>query len=128
MTEEKRAVFPEGAAKPMGAYSPGIVSGGFLFIAGQVGRNADGQYGNTIEAQTHQALENIGAILKAAGCDYKDVVKATVYITKIEYFQPFNQIYLDYFADPRPARATVIAALADPNLLIEIEAIAKLPE
>jgi 2-iminobutanoate/2-iminopropanoate deaminase len=55
------------------------------------------------------------------------VVKATVYITKSEYFLPFNTIYSDYFPEPRPARATVLSQLVDPALLIEIEAIAKLP-
>lgn len=127
MTEDKRAVFPAGAAKPLGAYSPGIVSGGFLFIAGQVGRSPEGKLGDSIEAQTRQTIENVGAILRAAGCDYKDLVKATVYITKPEYFQPFNQIYMEYVPEPRPARATVVSQLVDPALLIEIEAIAKLP-
>jgi 2-iminobutanoate/2-iminopropanoate deaminase len=67
------------------------------------------------------------AILQAAGCDFNDVVKANVYITKPEYFQAFNPIYMEYFPEPRPARATVIAALVDEKFLIEIEAIAKLP-
>lgn len=127
MAEEKRAIFPEGT-NLLGAYSPGLVSGGFLFISGQVGRAPNGQLGNTIEEQARQTIENIGMVLRAAGCDYKDVVKATVFITKSEFFQPFNQIYSEYFPEPRPARATVLSALVDPSLLIEIEAIAKLPE
>ncbi len=125
---DKQAIFPEGAPKTLGAYSPGLISGGFLFISGQVGRQPDGVLGSTIEEQAKQTIENIGMILRAAGCDYKDVVKATVFITKSEYFQPFNQIYSQYFPEPRPARATVLSALVDPALLIEIEAIAKLPE
>jgi len=128
MTNNKRAVFPEGAPGVLGAYSPGMISGGFLFISGQVGRAPNGILGGTIEEQARQTIENMGMILRAAGCDYDDVVKATVYITKSEFFQPFNQIYSEYFSDPRPARATVLSALVDPNLLIEIEAIAKLPE
>lgn len=128
MTTSRRAVFPEGAPSVLGAYSPGLISGGFLFISGQVGCKPDGTLSGKIEEQARQTIENIGMILRAAGCDYKDVVKATVYITKSEYFQPFNQIYSFYFPEPRPARATVLSALVDPNLLIEIEAIAKLPE
>lgn len=124
---DKKAIFPEGATL-LGAYSPGLISGGFLFISGQVGRAPDGTLGSTIEEQTVQTIENIGAILRAAGCDYKDVVRATVYITKSEYFQPFNKIYSEYFPEPRPARATVLSQLVDPSLLIEIEAMAKLPE
>jgi 2-iminobutanoate/2-iminopropanoate deaminase len=128
MAKDKRAVFPEGAPKPLGAYSPGLISGGFLFISGQVGRGPDGYLGSTIEEQARQTIENIGMILRAAGCDYSDLVKATVFITKSEFFQPFNQIYMEYFSEPLPARATVLSALVDPALLIEIEAIAKLPE
>ena len=123
---DKKAVFPEGT-NAMGPYSPGIVSGGFLFVAGQVGRGPDGSIGATIEEQTRFVLENIGNVLRAAGCDFKDVVKTTVYITKPEFLQAYNPIYMEHFPEPRPARATVVAALVDEKFLIEIEAIAKLP-
>ena len=123
---DKKAIFPEGT-NPKGPYSPGIVSGGFLFVAGQVGSGPDGGIGATIEEQTRFTLDNVGKVLRAAGCDFKDVVKANVYITKPEYFQTFNPIYMEYFPEPRPARATVVAALVDEKFLIEIEAIAKLP-
>src|SRR5690606_26995404 len=101
-------------------YSPGIVSGGFLFVAGQVGRGPDGVIGATIKEQTRLTLENVGKVLHAAGCDFKDVVKTTVYITKQDFLQAYNPIYMDYFPEPRPARATVVAALVDGKLLIEI--------
>lgn len=123
---DKKAVFPEGT-NSSGPYSPGIVSGGFLFVAGQVGRGPDGTIGATIEEQTRFVLENIGNVLRAAGCDFKDVVKTTVYITKQEFLQAYNPIYMEFFPEPRPARATVVAALVDDQFLIEIEAIAKLP-
>ena len=126
MSENKKAVLLEGT-NSSGPYSPGIISGGFLFVAGQVGRNAEGKTGATIEEQTRLVLENIRNVLQTAGCDFKDVVKATVYITKPEYFQAYNSIYMEYFPEPRPARATVIAGLVDASFLIEIEAIAKLP-
>jgi len=123
---DKKAVFPNGA-NTSGPYSPGIVSGGFLFVAGQVGRGPDGTIGVTIEEQTRFVLENIGNVLRAAGCDFKDVVKTTVYITQMEFLQAYNPIYMEYFPEPRPARATVVADLVDEKFLIEIEAIAKLP-
>ena len=126
MSERKAAVYPEGAS-PMGPYSPGIVSGGFLFVAGQVGRGPDGTVGADIQEQTRFTLENVGKVLRAAGCDFKDVVKTTVYITKVEFLQAYNPIYMEYFPEPRPARATVVADLVDASFLIEIEAIAKLP-
>jgi len=122
MSENKTAVFPSS-----GPYSPGIISGGFLFIAGQVGQNAEVKIGETIEEQTQCVLENIRNVLQEAGCDFKDVVKVTTYITKPEYLQAYNKIYMEYFPEPRPARATVIAGLVDEKFLIEIEAVAKLP-
>lgn len=126
MFETKKAILPEGS-NPSGAYTPGIVSNGFLFIAGQVGHKADGTIGATIEEQTQLVIENLGTVLRAAGCDFKDVVKVTTYITKPEYLQAYNKIYMEAFPEPRPARATVIAGLVDEKFLIEIEAIAKLP-
>jgi reactive intermediate/imine deaminase len=126
MSETKKAILPEGS-NPSGAYTPGIVSNGFLFIAGQVGHKADGSIGATIEEQTQLVIENLGNVLRAAGCDFKDVVKVTTYITKPEYLQAYNKIYMEAFPEPRPARATVIAGLVDEKFLIEIEAIAKLP-
>lgn len=126
MSEHKSAVYPDGSSAS-GPYSPGIVSGGFLFVAGQVGRGPDGTIGATIEEQTRFTLENVGRVLRAAGCDFKDVVKTTVYITRQEFLQPYNPIYMEYFPEPRPARATVVAGLVDASFLIEIEAIAKLP-
>ncbi len=129
MTEDRRTVFPEGGPKPGGPYSPAMVSGGFVFVAGQVGwEPATGQLaGDTIEAQTRQTLENIGALLRAAGCDFDDVVKTTTYITRPEFFQPFNEIYKQFFPEPRPARSTVVCALVDTALLVEVDVIARLP-
>ena len=125
--DERRAIFPEGGPQPGGPYSPAIVSGGFVFVAGQVGRTPTGQLaGDAIEAQARQTIENIGAVLRAAGCDFKDVVKTTAYITKPEYFQSFNEVYKQYFPEPRPARSTVVCALVDASLLIEVDVIARL--
>ena len=123
---DKNVIVPEGGS-PSGPYSPGIASGGFLFVAGQVGRGSDGTIGASIEEQTRYTLENVGSVLRTAGCDFKDVVKATVYITKAEFLQAYNPIYMEYFPEPRPARATVVAALVDASFMIEIEVIAKLP-
>jgi len=129
MNEDRRTIFPEGGPKPGGPYSPAMVSGGFVFVAGQVGREpATGQLaGDTIEAQTRQTLENIGTLLRAAGCDFDDVVKTTAYITRPEFFQPFNEIYKQFFPEPRPARSTVVCALVDTALLVEVDVIARLP-
>jgi reactive intermediate/imine deaminase len=123
MTDHKRAIFPEGGPKPGGPYSPAIVSGGFVFVAGQVGNDpATGQpAGDTIEAQTRQTLKNIGTLLKAAGCDFQDVVKTSAFLTKAEFYQEF-------FPEPRPVRSTIVCTLGSANLLVEVDVIAKLPE
>ena len=129
MNTDRRAIFPENGPRPGGPYSPAILSGGFVFVAGQVGRDpATGQLaGDTIEAQTRQTLENVGTLLRAAGCDFSSVVKANAYLTRPEFFQPFNAIYQEYFPEPRPARTTVASRLVDDGLLLEVDVIARLP-
>jgi 2-iminobutanoate/2-iminopropanoate deaminase len=123
---DKKAIFPEGAHDGT-PYSPGIVSGGFLFIAGQVGEKADGSMGATIEEQTQLTLQNMRAVLNAAGCDFKDLVKVNVFVTDKKYFSAFNEIYKATIPEPRPTRATIVTELVDDSFMIEIEGIAKLP-
>lgn len=129
MNDTRRALFPEGGPRPGGPYSPAIVAGGFVFVAGQVGRvPATGQSaGDTIEAQTRQVLENIRLLLAAAGCGFEDVVKTNVYLVRPEYFQQFNAVYQEFFPEPRPARTTVGAALMADGLLVEVDVIALIP-
>jgi 2-iminobutanoate/2-iminopropanoate deaminase len=129
MNNDKRAIYPEGGPKPAGPYSPVIVSGGFAFVAGQAGNDpATGKpAGDTIEAQTRQTLKNIGMLLNAAGCTFDDVVKTHAYITQPEFFQPYNGVYREFFTEPYPARTTVVCRLADPQLLVEIDVIARVP-
>jgi reactive intermediate/imine deaminase len=129
MTTDKRAIHPEGGPKPAGPYTPVIVSGGFAFVAGQAGVDpATGHLAlNSIEAQTRQTLRNIGTLLEAAGCSFADVVKTHAYITQPEFFQPYNAVYREFFPEPYPARTTVVARLANPDLLVEIDVIARVP-
>lgn len=111
---EKKAIHPEGA-KPAGPYTPGIVAGGTLYVAGQVGRDKDGKYPEQFEDEVAQTLENIGAIMKAAGYSFADAVTVQVYLTDMELFQRMNAVYMKYFPEPRPARTTVgIAKLVGP--------------
>jgi reactive intermediate/imine deaminase len=106
------------------------VANGFAFVAGQVGRVfvTNVSAGDTIEAQTRQVLDNIGLLLRAAGCGFEDVVKVNAYLTKPEFFKAFNDIYQEYFPEPRPVRTTVAAALMAPDLLVEVDVIARLPD
>jgi 2-iminobutanoate/2-iminopropanoate deaminase len=129
MNSDKRSIFPAGGPKPGGPYSPAIVSGGFVFVAGQVGNDpATGHLsGDTIEAQTRQTLQNIGTLLRASGCGYEDVVKTSAYLVRADDFQSFNAVYSEFFPEPFPARSTVICALVRPELLVEVDVIARLP-
>ena len=117
----------ESTPKPAGPYSPGIRCGQFLFVSGQGPFDPQsGQVpGDSIEAQTRQTLENVRAIL-AGGTDLAHVVKTTVILTDVSLFGRMNEIYKQYFAEPYPARVTYGAALANPRMLVEIDAVAYL--
>jgi 2-iminobutanoate/2-iminopropanoate deaminase len=108
-------------------FSPGLIAGPFAFISGQVGVDpTTGQLaGPDVQSQTRQALENLRALLEQAGLGMGDVVKTTVFLTRMEDFAAMNEVYQSFFPEPLPARSTVgVAALARPELLVEIEAIA----
>jgi len=127
MIARPRAVAPRNGPRPVGPYSPAIVSGDLVFVSGQVGRDPStgGLVGDTIEAQTRQALQNIVVLLREAGCDVGDVVKATAFIARAEYFEGFNRIYREFFREPFPARSTVVTAFVSEECLVEIEVIAR---
>lgn len=110
----KSKVETDKAPKATGPFSQAIVSGNFVFTAGQIYLTPEGKLlEGTVEEQTRRTLENLRVILEVAGSSFKDVVKATVYITDMSYFPEFNKIYGEYFADPFPARETVaVKALA----------------
>src|SRR5262245_8076114 len=108
MSTDKRPIHPANGPKPAGPYTPVIVSGGFAFVSGRAGLDpstgklADGD----IQEQTRQTLRNIGMLLEAAGCSFADVVKTQAYITQPEYFQPYNEVYREFFPELYPARTT----------------------
>ena len=114
------------APAAIGPYSQAIRAGGFLFASGQI--PLDPTTGTVTEggitAQTHQVLQNLGAVLKAAGISYDRVVKTTVYLSDMANFPAVNEIYATYFPAPAPARATIQAAALPRNVLIEIDLIA----
>jgi len=106
---DKKIILPPGA-EPGGNYSPGILVDGTLYISGQGGEDASGKIPKDFEAEAKQALENIGAILKAADMSPADVVSVQVYLTNGATFQRMNTVYRDYFKEPRPTRTTVVVA------------------
>ncbi len=120
------AVRTDKAPAPKGPYSQGRRAGSLLFVAGQVPFDLEGNLvGSGIAEQTRAALQNVQAIVEAAGAMLADVVKVNVYLTDLENFAAMNEVYRTFFTEPFPARTTVQAGLL--GFLVEIDAVAALP-
>lgn len=121
----KQPILSDKAPRPGGAYSQAVRAGDFVYIAGQGGLDPATRnlVGDTIEAQTKQALENVRSILEAAGASMSDVVKSTVHLSDLSLFPRFNAVYAEYFPDPKPVRTTVGSQLVN-NMLVEIDVVA----
>jgi len=123
----KEVIIPAGGAKPLAPYSPAIrLDGRLVFTAGQVGllpgtsQLAEGG----VTAQARQALENLKAVLDAAGAGLETVVKTTVFLADMDDYAAVNEVYGEYFKEEPPARSAVQVARLPVNALVEIEAIA----
>ncbi len=114
------------APAAIGPYSQAVKTGPLLFVSGQIGLQPQtGQVvSGGVEAEAHQVMQNIGAILKAAGLDYKHVVKITIFLKSMQDFAAVNAIYASYLAAPFPARETVEVARLPKDVLVEISVIA----
>lgn len=112
--------------RPTYPWSPGTRGGQWIFTAGQVAWDETGQLvgPGDVGAQTRQVLNNIKSILAEGGATPADVLKCNVYLSDIRHFQAMNEEYSKVFPENPPARTTVQAALAEPEMLVEIEAIA----
>lgn len=121
-----QTVSTPGAPRAIGPYSQGIVAGGLLFTAGQVGFDpATGELvDEAIAEQTRRVLENLRAILQAAGLDFGRVVKTTVFLVDMADFAAMNEEYARAFGAHRPARSTVAVAALPRGARVEIEAVA----
>ena len=127
---EKKAVSTKSAPAAIGPYSQAVRIGDFLYTSGQVGLDpATGALiEGGIETQTTRVLDNLKAVLEAAGTDFAHVVKTTVFLKNMGDFAAMNAIYGTYFAPEgvvAPARSTVEVARLPKDALVEIEAIAK---
>ena len=110
-----------------GAYSDGVIVDGFLFVSGQasVDFKTSKFVLGTIEEETHRTLQNIKAIVEAAGGTMEQIVKCTVHLQDINEFDRYNKVYGQYFPGIKPARTTVESRLAE-GIKVEIDCIAKL--
>lgn len=107
-------------------YSQGIVAGDFIFLAGQVAFDQDNKLvgEGDVVAQTRQVIRRMEIALREAGATLRDVVSATVFLKDLKDFQDFNRAWAEAFGDHKPARATVRAEMALPELLVEVQAVA----
>ena len=122
----KQEVKTDKAPKAIGPYSQGIIANGFVFASGQIPIiPATGELNTgSIEDQTRQVLENVKAVLEAAGSTMADVVKATVFLQDMNDFAKMNEVYAKYFPTPYPARAAVQVARLPRDVKVEIEVVA----
>src|SRR5260221_9674454 len=127
----KQTLIPDNLSfqpRPSYPYSPGTKAGGFIFTAGQVAWNERGEVVGLgdIKAQTRQTLANVISILAKGGATPADVLKCTVYLADMRHFAAMNEEFRKVFPKDPPARTTVEARLAEPEMLVEIEAVAYL--
>lgn len=122
----KAAIATPDAPGAIGPYSQAVRAGGMVFVSGQIPLDpATGELvQGGVDAQAARVVENLRAILRAAGCDFGDVVKTTIFLTDLAHFTAVNAVYGKAFAQPFPARATVQVAALPKGALVEIEAIA----
>jgi 2-iminobutanoate/2-iminopropanoate deaminase len=122
----RRAIASEAAPRALGPYSQAVEASGFVFCAGQVGLDPPSGklVGGGIASETARVLDNLAAVLGAAGLTLADVVKTTVYLVDLGEFAAMNEVYARYFSLPFPARATVQVAALPAGACVEIEAIA----
>lgn len=118
------------APDAIGPYSQGIVDGETVYVSGQgpVDPDTGDIVGETVGEQTERTLENVAAILDAAGCSLDDVVKATVFVTDMDDYDAVNEVYGEYMSEPYPARSAVQVVELPIDIDVEIEAIATLAD
>lgn len=114
------------APAAIGPYSQAIITGNLVFASGQIALDpASGQLvEGDVQAQTRRAMENVAAVLQAAGSSLAQVVKTTVFLTTMDNFAAMNEVYAEYFSGEPPARSTVAVAQLPRNAIVEIEVIA----
>ena len=122
---DKKIIFTSDAPAAIGPYSQAVQIGDFLFTSGQIGIvPASGEMAEGVEAQTEQAMRNLGAILKENCMDYANILKTTVFVADLNDFAKVNAIYASFFSADYPARSCVQVAALPKNALVEIECIA----
>lgn len=127
---KKEVISTSNAPAAVGPYSQAIKIGQFLFMSGQIplDPNTGEIVGATPEEQVVRSLDNIKAVLESLNASMKDIVKTTVFMVDLNKFAQVNEVYQKYFMDAPPARSCVEVSALPKGALIEVEAIAVLPE
>ncbi len=124
----RKAVKSERAPAPVGPYEQAVMAGEFVFLSGQIG--LDPSTGKMVDGgvpeQTAQAIENLKAVLEAAGSSLSNVVRAGVYLTDMGDFGKMNEVYAKYFGGAKPARSAIAVKALPAGALVEVDAIATL--
>ena len=122
----KSVVYSENAPEPIGPYSQAIQAGNLLFVSGQIAiqRTTGKIITTTIDEETNQVMENLGAVLKAAGMNFSNIVKTSIFLKDMNNFPRVNDIYGRFFTQDPPARETVEVARLPKDVNVEISCIA----
>ncbi|MEM0031171.1 MAG: RidA family protein [Desulfurococcaceae archaeon] len=126
----KKIIYTSNAPRPIGPYSQGVCVNGLLFISGQIPIDpatnslVEGDFKSKVE----RVLENVKAIVEAAGGKINDIVKVTVFLRDISKFQEFNEVYSKYFGENPPARSVIEVSNLPRNVDLEVEAVAYIHE
>jgi 2-iminobutanoate/2-iminopropanoate deaminase len=114
------------APAPIGPYNQAVLAGKTLYVSGQIPLNpATGELvQDSVQAEAHQVLKNVQAVLEAAGYAFKDVVKTSIFLRDMQHFAEVNAVYAEYFTEAEPARETVAVAGLPKDVRVEISVIA----
>jgi 2-iminobutanoate/2-iminopropanoate deaminase len=122
----KEVIRTANAPKAIGPYEQAVKVGEFIYASGQIplDPNSGGLVEGDIAAQTRRVMENLKAVVEAAGSSFEGVVKTTVFLKNIADFAPMNEVYAEYFGAAKPARSTVAVADLPRGALVEIDLVA----
>ena len=128
--KKMKMVCPPFKGENKGHYTAGVISKGMLYVSGQLSIDPDTREvcSGDIKDHTRLALDNVDRVLKEAGVSRNDVVMCRVYTPDVNYWGPINEVYAEFFGDHKPARVIVSTTTLHFGCLVEIEAVAEMPE
>ena len=115
-------------SKPLGPYTPVVRAGDFIVVSGQGGLLDGVKVDGGLVAETEQTMKNLAALLESVGASMNDVVKTTCFLTDMNDYAAFNEVYMAAFGDNRPSRSCVAVAALPAGFVVEVEAWAYKPE